>query len=679
LSDDTIAYTKIAIPATTQMQHIYLWCEPTSNGETQRHVMFGVNRIPTIDNYDSIIALPTTGEVYSLLDEFPVDSTLYLGLWGGEMLHSYRYFGGFPVYTAVGVVADVSTCDSLLQQGYSCKVYPHIPTMQSSTYISQSDDILQQSAGDAQLTLTVGSSTAGSRLLRLKVNPGLERVQLTLHSEAVSLTDFQIRDVCDVLATESGTLYDEAIFQLKGSLYLDRAPENTHIAFSNTLYDSKSLCATGQLSGQQVYEIAFKDILFDLIKPLPGYWTLVVTANLITSGGGMVNSTVQQLGGSASSAGGQGGWSDTPRTHQTRRQDQTRCVFRSRDEFENHFSSEKMNECVVKQMTAAVDYSASLELERSVKVPVAPLQVQMQGGVLGADQMNISVEVRVAAVTSFCASGFSSSNANISVTDCAEKFQDLVAYSFQDSATHQYTLASDGHNTIQVPRMADEASGGNNEDNTTASLFQSVLYRGNLDGMNFSPAGGAVSIDVVFRPVLEVAGHTDMLLAGDFTIYVQTGSVAHAENMPGIYDNATVNTNEKIVLAENWLQMQPSSAESIEVVRDKKGNLLSKQFRWVYHKPKMAEIMHHHEGDYFIYFYIAANENTPPAMARDGDGRGNGGAHEYAVNMKVTFSPCLESSCKHGECVVSDDGLLVASCSCRYIGVGIGVALLLST
>lgn len=41
-----------------------------------------------------------------------------LGIWGGALLHGFRYFSGDPEYILVGVDSMVESCDSTIQRQY---------------------------------------------------------------------------------------------------------------------------------------------------------------------------------------------------------------------------------------------------------------------------------------------------------------------------------------------------------------------------------------------------------------------------------------------------------------------------------------------------------------------------------------------------------------------------------
>ena len=634
VSDDTIAYTKIPITTTTQRLSLYVWCEPTTGSESQRQVLIGVNRVPTIANYDSIIALPRNGEIVSIVDESPIDSILYIGIWGGEMLHSYRYFGGSPVYTTVAVIADVVQCDTSAQQGFPCTVYPHIPTLQTSMYLSDSDGgskRTQETTGQTTVTLTVGSR---GMVRRLHLLSGHDRVQLKLRSSVIHLDDVALTQLCNTFAADSNSQEtSELAFRIKGDFYLERKPDDVHTVYSDALLNLSNVCSEGMSSS---LKFTFQDLVYDLVKPLSGFWTLDVSLHIIN----VTDSTIVASVVVPSS-------SDIDGVSTENLDERVQCQFTNIYAFKSYLLEPTEDECRIKQRRNLLFNS----LDKSYSYPYATaLNFISQTTVI--DNLNIDLNVSIETQSVFCAPGFTSSSANLSViSDCVENIHDLNTYSFQDTATFQYSLYSEDY-LISIPSSRSDVLF--REENVSTSAHRAVMLRGNMEGMTFSPAGGSMSIEVTFRTVGDTVGERDddVLQWDDFTVYVQPGGVAHEElSEDDVLADDTFLTNRQIILPSNLLQMNPLSAESERTEN-------SQKFRWVYHKPNLADITRPQAADNFMYFYIVVNDTSSSSVV-------DKERVQYWVKMHVAFSPCLESTCKHGECVVSDDGLLVSSCSCR--------------
>jgi hypothetical protein len=655
VSDDTIAYTKVSIPATAQRLILYVWCEPTTSSESQRQVLIGINRVPTLGSYDSIIALPTNGEVLSIVEDSPVDSVLYIGLWGGEMLHSYRYFGGAAVYSSVAVVADVVQCDSASQQGFACTMHPRIPLMQTViTHTSNNESnssrggITQQGTAETSVTLTTSALNLGSQArtgteagavhsLALSLDPSQERIRLSLRAPPLALTAAHVASLCETFAAgnDSQSSVPGVSLRLKGALYLNRIPEDTHVVYSDVLLNISDMCGE-QWSSEP---LTFQELSYSLVKPCPGDWTLdmsIYLVNMITdfdidsdeshtaaipvmSAGAAVAEEISTIGVTT----------DESRSGST---DVNTCWFGSKNAFEAGYLAMMKNDCRIQQIHTIIRSSSQ---ERAIQA---------------SHESTLAMNVTVETVTDVCAPGFTSSGVDLSVSDCAENIYELDAYSFQDTATFQYTLDSDEY-LITLPRSSSEPG------------QRSVLLRGGLGGMTFSPVGGSMSVEATFSAVgeegVEVgeSGAAVSLQGEEFSIYVQTGGIAHEEFGNG----DDMFADQKVVLSTNLLKMNPSSADDMETVLTSQNILKTKQFRWIYHKPNLADIVRHQDGNFFIYFYIIANNETSYSVE---DNRKSEGA-QFMVNLRVVFSPCLASTCQHGECVVSDDGMLVSSCSCR--------------
>lgn len=98
------------------------------------YVYLRYDGIPSLDNYDTSYQLPESTYTIELNDNKPTQSVLYLGLWGGALLHSYRYFAGKPDFIFVDIETTIQACDSSFQYGPDCIMMPMIGIL-SQVYI----------------------------------------------------------------------------------------------------------------------------------------------------------------------------------------------------------------------------------------------------------------------------------------------------------------------------------------------------------------------------------------------------------------------------------------------------------------------------------------------------------------------------------------------------------------
>jgi hypothetical protein len=123
LESDQIIYTRLVIPrnankivikifATTSDDEARLVGNSAANKtESKSSSNTGVlpcallkyNGLPTFADSDAFFRLPESPMYLQITDDQPRESELYIGLWGGFLLHSFRYFAGSPTVFSTGV------------------------------------------------------------------------------------------------------------------------------------------------------------------------------------------------------------------------------------------------------------------------------------------------------------------------------------------------------------------------------------------------------------------------------------------------------------------------------------------------------------------------------------------------------------------------------------------------
>eukprot|EP01033_Poteriospumella_lacustris_P009453 gene9453-6776_t len=101
LSYDDIVYTSIDVPQATKTLNLGLWAQ--GFGTEQVKVLLGKGRIPTIDDYDELLDIPSLSQSLQLLQPSPPSGKIFVGFWGGKMLSSYRYFAGQRPTSGAGI------------------------------------------------------------------------------------------------------------------------------------------------------------------------------------------------------------------------------------------------------------------------------------------------------------------------------------------------------------------------------------------------------------------------------------------------------------------------------------------------------------------------------------------------------------------------------------------------
>lgn len=83
---DKIIYTSVLIPRYATLMDLTIF---TSYSKSKPYALLKYNGVPSIDDYDEKIQLSSRLNL-KITDFNPVESQLFIGIWGGVLLHSYR-------------------------------------------------------------------------------------------------------------------------------------------------------------------------------------------------------------------------------------------------------------------------------------------------------------------------------------------------------------------------------------------------------------------------------------------------------------------------------------------------------------------------------------------------------------------------------------------------------------
>ncbi len=152
ITADNIYYAYITIPRHSFSVSTTITIEKgqsTAYQDIKPKVLMRYNGVPTPSLYDDILDFPTDGSnAITLIDNQPTASILYLGIWGGELLHSYRYFSGSPVPVSVIIQSTIQICENDFAyynpSSMVCEsMVPLITVQQSSSSSSRASDTNQ--------------------------------------------------------------------------------------------------------------------------------------------------------------------------------------------------------------------------------------------------------------------------------------------------------------------------------------------------------------------------------------------------------------------------------------------------------------------------------------------------------------------------------------------------------
>ncbi len=571
-------------------------------------------------------------------------------------------------------------CNSAAQRGFACTAYPHVPLLSTSQYVtttSKSDassslnnlsggNTIQEGRGELVMSLGLGSHARR----QLEITPGLERLQISVAGPSVASS--QLYDLC----TNAGLLNiseacTRATLRLKAKLYSDQKPESDFITYSEISLNFSEICGKVNTSCQLNFDV----LSYDFIKPLPGYWTLHFSLYLLNPSDStlLTPSSLLFLKNNSLLS------SDTQK--ESLNPDKSRalksnhigvlmqrkeCRFGNASNFVSKLkkilAQEKKttkDHCLLK--TTRMSFTNFQSSDFNIKIN----ETNTNDASLYSQIDKFNLNFTLSTLATFCPPGYSSDLSGVSpFNNCLMEMHTLDTYSSQESATFQYVLQS-GDIFFTAPAPFSSVSSSN-----AAQHQLLVLCRGSLESMAFSPVGGSMRITVrVTRPTISSNSgsegneerhgttasnsHADVDIG--FDVYVSVGNIPHSmENDSDT--NADLLTNAQLVLSPNLFHLKSSLAETIDKIDSPSD--WGARFQWVRHKPKISEVVRHQEGDYHIYCLVVFNEATTLFVRST--------QAQYKLDVQVVFSPCLESTCKHGVCMISDDGMRVSSCSCRY-------------
>ena len=118
VEEDAIIYMAVSVPRYAQRLHLSVWAEETS---TSPVVYLKYNALPTLTRFDASYLLPKSPLQLEIIDNQPTESVLFIGVFGGALLHSFKYFAGSASSLMIGVDVEVESCESELQLGRWCE------------------------------------------------------------------------------------------------------------------------------------------------------------------------------------------------------------------------------------------------------------------------------------------------------------------------------------------------------------------------------------------------------------------------------------------------------------------------------------------------------------------------------------------------------------------------------
>ena len=110
LDYDSLVYFSVAVPKHSNAIEIEIWSIELES----LYLLWGFERYPTLSNFDRIDRMNdfSHSNIFKISINDPPATVFYFGIWGGKLLHSYRYFSGSPSYINVNVFSSISYCST---------------------------------------------------------------------------------------------------------------------------------------------------------------------------------------------------------------------------------------------------------------------------------------------------------------------------------------------------------------------------------------------------------------------------------------------------------------------------------------------------------------------------------------------------------------------------------------
>jgi hypothetical protein len=685
-TDDSISYSSITIPAASLSVDISIWTSSTKRSPS--YVILGINRVPTISDFDAIFKLPPNGEVFQLSDHSPSKSVLYIGVWGGEMLHSYRYFGGSPTYYSTLVYSEIEMCNTDSQRGPFCNYIPEVA--------------LSPQGSKSSMLLKLGSMKDS----QVRIPPGAESIELQL---SPILSGDSVRAICGHYssgATDSDSLILAAsLFLQADGGYTDTCMDRASLNFAQLCQsaDSSSTAASGEGVG------AGENVSLVAERPAPGVWTLRTSVYLFlrVTGQAATEAIATETETRVDPEGIYQGVDDVLGGHTHRSPyvgRATGCVLTS-SEVEDVLLQQSGRHDEVHIETLNKHKIDGFIVERKLlsrcqatsgdrRLVGSAVAVGEAGQTVGSSSDVVQVEVQVKATVNYCPAGFTGwleydqdSFVNSSMVQsykhmyCRSAFVDMRIYGDQDnarsafilsSAARMYTARADETNPSQIKEESPEAGMGG------SMSVGSVVMRGRLDSLKFSPVGGVMFVQLVLMPSTAVqASPADrsVVVNRAFEVALRYGAIAGGEVSSILERNYeetagtggwsalqlnNTSARRMFMASPNHYIMSTLNSDSVTHIYGESGaaDIVGVKYTWTVLKPRLGFLAGGDETFYVRVAPTASGTNTSTEEASV--------ASYYDVKVTVKFGMCSQKAhCVHGECTVQEGDVTVSFCSCR--------------
>jgi hypothetical protein len=244
---DNILYTSVTIPRHAYEVLIEIWKQVLKSSPIKPKVLVRYNALPSLDSYDKLLEFDADTDSIVILDQSPTASVLYLAVWGGELLHSYRYFAGSPEAIGISLTTTIKSCDNEFQlYNYETHVCEDLPL----------------------ISMTSHMKPQFQELIALYSNYTIYKLYSMLVPSKVSSLNLEFSlDFCSYFNNNgSFTSSDSSTVEVLIEFFLDQTKEELNYYYVESNYSLSSVCSSAS-SREQALSLVIP-------FPLNGLWIM---------------------------------------------------------------------------------------------------------------------------------------------------------------------------------------------------------------------------------------------------------------------------------------------------------------------------------------------------------------------------------------------------------------------
>lgn len=621
---DNIVYNVIVIPRHAKYVRIDIWA---NKFEKPPFVFFKYNGLPTIHDYDDIFELPEAPLELSLVDGAPTEALLYIGIWGGALLHSYRYFAGSAVDVVYGIESTIESCDDQMMYGDDCIM---LDKLASSIHGSISN-----------FTITLDSS----KTFALSIPNGLEDVSIQ-----VSLDNEELKSLCyEYLNTNNENIDKNVIAELIAYVYLGQIDEDSDGGKQHFPISLDNLC-----NNMRFADLGSKPFInLNLMFPIAGTWK--VTILLFKSS---IKSDFIE---------------NNNNNHKSHRWLRLNSKYENMKNFKSNIFEQKfiMNQPMIES------------LKLSVNITFFTCNSNYMG-------INDKYEIYNHTEYTSTSIGLQSSSTledTMIESNCVLKINPMLSIRTSESSTQGYlTLKSDYarlgkewmEETVKIENYSDITQSIKSQitykDKDPLSLPYTV-FAARMDHAMFPPIGGGLQIQLSVKPNfsnndVSVLKEMDEL---HFRLSLRFGAMPVNPDMEKL-DAASLLAmkNDGKIIPSNGMTLSTRDAVIRRLKNDKyedyddddddtknTNDIDEILYVWTLMKPRLPGVSFSSGSNNYLYARVMLGHTDI-----------NISTYSFNIATTLTFEPCPTDACNHGTCENQLGDVASSSCDCKYPWAG---------